>query len=209
MKPKLRLHWNVTSLSLRRASGLFAWGDHVTFSVRRGPLEAMDLAGSAAVRGEGLGIPSPHLGCHRVDIFCELSVLPVSVSWFDSGFLFKRQSTWPCTLCLRALVSSSHCSVLCSAEVYKKLGFVGDEGLLPLGSTADTQLASLFLSLHSWYISDEAVAALFVDNGIVAGFAGYDAPRAVFPSTAAAAWQCLHFTLYSLLLSGRPRFSAA
>ena len=59
MKPKLRLHWNVTSLSLRRTSGLFAWVDHVTFSARRGPLEAVNLAGSAAVRGEG-GLASPH-----------------------------------------------------------------------------------------------------------------------------------------------------
>ena len=53
------------------------------------------------------------------------------------------------------------------------------------------------------------VAALVVDNGIMAGFAGYDAPRAVFPSTAAGARQCLHFTLYSLLLSAGPRFSAS
>ena len=148
--------------------------------------------------------PHPNLGaiawtfstslCTGSLLFCVL------VSWFDSGFLFIRQSTLLCTQCLRALVSGSHCSVLCSAEVCKKLGFLGDEWLFPLGSTADTWLASVFLSVHS---------ALVVDNGIVTGFAGYDAPRAVFPSTAAGALQCLHFTLYSLSLSARPRFSAS
>ena len=157
------------------------------------------------MRGEGLGIPSPNLGCHRVDIIYEPSVLAVScsVSWCpgstaDSCSYVSLRCSVHCVY--HALVSSSHCSVLCSAEVFKKLGFWGDEGLFPLGSTADTRLASVFLSLHSWYTSDEAVAALVVDNGIIAGFAGYDAPRAVFPSTAAGAWQCLHFTLYSLLM---------
>ena len=35
------------------------------------------------MRGEGLGIPSPNLGCHRVDIIYKPSVLAVScsVSW--------------------------------------------------------------------------------------------------------------------------------
>ena len=120
---------------------------------------------------------------HFLRALCTGSLLfCVLVFRFDSGFLFIHQSTLLCTLCLRGLVSSSHCSVLCSAEVYKKLRFWGDDGLFPLGSTADTWLASVFLSVHSWHISDEAVAALLVDSGMMAGFAGYDAPlHAVFP----------------------------
>ena len=45
--------------------------------------------------------------------------------------------------------------------------------------------------------ADEEVAALVVDNGGMAGFAGYDAPRAV-PSTVACARLFPHFTLCSL-----------
>ena len=44
--------------------GSFSLHGWVTFSVGKGPdgLEAVDL--QAVGRGEGLGIPSPHLGCH-------------------------------------------------------------------------------------------------------------------------------------------------
>ena len=45
--------------------------------------------------------------------------------------------------------------------------------------------------------ADEEVAALVVDNGGMAGFAGYDAPRAV-PSTVACAILFPHIMLCSL-----------
>ena len=41
------------------------------------------------------------------------------VARFHSGFLFLRQSTKPSWTFLRALVSSSHCSVLCAAVGYQ------------------------------------------------------------------------------------------
>ena len=56
--------------------------------------------------------------------------------------------------------------------------------------------------------ADEEVAALVVDNGGMAGFAGYDAPRAV-PSTVACARLFPHIVLCSLCSSAGPRSSAS
>ena len=73
------------------------------------------------VRGEGLGISSLHLGCHYLDMFYELLcsgslVRCPLIVWFDSGFLFLRQSTEP------SWIFSAHSSGTCYA------GFAGVRG---------------------------------------------------------------------------------